>query len=125
MEWRRSLGTNTWSISSAIYDLLKSSALSRPFKPKQIFGDISTSFGRPLSSSVAAGVARTKASGVVPVGVHGCSKMCSFYLLITVYPILLPGQKQRRSVFKKVSTYGKTNLSNVVVSTTGCGMPSA
>jgi hypothetical protein len=74
VEWCRSSGTNTWSISSAIYDgLLKSLALSRPFKPIQISGDISTSFVRPLSSSVAEGFAGTKASDAVPVGVHGCS----------------------------------------------------
>jgi len=72
--WYRSSRTITWSISSAIFDgLPKSLALSRPFKPVRISGDVSTSFVRPLVSSVAEGFARTKTSGVVPVDVHGCS----------------------------------------------------
>jgi hypothetical protein len=72
--WHRSSGTTTWSLSSAIFDgLPKSFALSRPFLPVRSSGDDATSFVRPLSRSVAEGFARTKTSGHVPVGVHGCS----------------------------------------------------
>jgi hypothetical protein len=70
--------TIIWSTSLAILeDFPKSFALSRLFKPVRFFGEISTSFMRPLVSSAAERFAGTKTSGVVPVYVHGCSVQSS------------------------------------------------
>lgn len=67
----------SWSISPKSIDWTMDSMAKMAFFKPVCSGKYSTSIGRPFSSSGAGCFAGAKASGVVPVVVHGCSALSS------------------------------------------------